>query len=339
MKTARIGLMAVIAMFFAFAAHSASASIAGLLEDFSGLGEHAGLHDPDWIYRGQLQFDTGSITVENQDLEVFSLNRIIPGSGSSRTVLEFSDLTIQSSFFQIEDTAGVTIGHLLSRPNLGGVGASVWQLDRDLFFRRLGCCGPVKSVSPSNRKPSQLVVTILAPSYTYYFEYDNDMTDNIPPVELGPFTYESPVSDFQQFEFTAYAEQDSRIYAKLDYLSILPLDAAPGDFSGDGVLDLDDLEMMTRATRIDRVDSLFDLDGDTQVDANDIAFWVRELGNSYIGDANLDGEFNSSDLVLVFNAGEYEDDIAGIDLVFRRLERRRRFHDIRPGLRLSRRRL
>ena len=68
------------------------------------------------------------------------------------------------------------------------------------------------------------------------------------------------------------------------------------------------------ATRIERVESLFDLDGDTQVDANDIAYWVRELGNSYIGDANLDGEFNSSDLVLVFNADEYEDDVSGASI-------------------------
>ena len=68
------------------------------------------------------------------------------------------------------------------------------------------------------------------------------------------------------------------------------------------------------ATRIERVESLFDLDGDTQVDANDIAYWVRELGNSYIGDANLDGEFNSSDLVLVFNAGEYEDAVSGASI-------------------------
>lgn len=28
----------------------------------------------------------------------------------------------------------------------------------------------------------------------------------------------------------------------------------------------------------------------------------------------MDGEFNSSDLVLVFNAGEYEDDVAGASI-------------------------
>ncbi|MEZ6117619.1 MAG: hypothetical protein R3C28_13735, partial [Pirellulaceae bacterium] len=32
---------------------------------------------------------------------------------------------------------------------------------------------------------------------------------------------------------------------------------------------------------------------------------------TYIGDSNLDGEFTTSDLVLVFVAGEYEDSIDG----------------------------
>ena len=30
-----------------------------------------------------------------------------------------------------------------------------------------------------------------------------------------------------------------------------------------------------------------------------------------MGDSNLDGEFNSSDFVTVFSAGEYEDELAG----------------------------
>ena len=34
-------------------------------------------------------------------------------------------------------------------------------------------------------------------------------------------------------------------------------------------------------------------------------------GDRIVGDANGDGIFNSSDLVLVFQAGEYEDAVAG----------------------------
>ena len=34
--------------------------------------------------------------------------------------------------------------------------------------------------------------------------------------------------------------------------------------------------------------------------------WVDDLKNTWIGDANLDGEFNSGDMVQVFVKGKYE---------------------------------
>jgi hypothetical protein len=39
-------------------------------------------------------------------------------------------------------------------------------------------------------------------------------------------------------------------------------------------------------------------------------FWVNNLRRTYFGDSNLDGEFNSTDLVRLFTVGEYEDGIA-----------------------------
>lgn len=47
----------------------------------------------------------------------------------------------------------------------------------------------------------------------------------------------------------------------------------------------------------------------TNVDER-IAF-VHDVLNTWMGDSNIDGEFNSSDFVAVFTAGEYEDGIAG----------------------------
>ena len=38
----------------------------------------------------------------------------------------------------------------------------------------------------------------------------------------------------------------------------------------------------------------------------DHGIWVHELKKTYIGDANLDGEFNSGDFVQVFQTGKYE---------------------------------
>jgi hypothetical protein len=37
--------------------------------------------------------------------------------------------------------------------------------------------------------------------------------------------------------------------------------------------------------------------------------WVTDLKSTYFGDANLDGEFDSGDLVEVFRAGHYEDGV------------------------------
>ncbi|MCA9167575.1 MAG: hypothetical protein KDB23_07890, partial [Planctomycetales bacterium] len=40
-------------------------------------------------------------------------------------------------------------------------------------------------------------------------------------------------------------------------------------------------------------------------------FWVTKIKQTYFGDADLDGEFNSADLINVFQAGEYEDHVVG----------------------------
>ncbi len=84
-----------------------------------------------------------------------------------------------------------------------------------------------------------------------------------------------------------------------------------GDFDGNGVLDADDIDLLASEVRRQTNLSSFDLNGDALVDSNDLRTFVDDLRQTYFGDANLDGEFNSSDLVAVFEAGEYEDDLAG----------------------------
>ena len=50
----------------------------------------------------------------------------------------------------------------------------------------------------------------------------------------------------------------------------------------------------------------FDLNGDGQVDELDIKQWVIDLKGTWIGDANVDGEFNTVDFLAVFQAGRFE---------------------------------
>lgn len=81
----------------------------------------------------------------------------------------------------------------------------------------------------------------------------------------------------------------------------------PGDFNGNGQLDAADIDLLSEAVRGGDMDAMWDLNGDTVVDNDDRVVWVNELKNTFFGDADLDGEFNSGDLVVVFTAGEYED--------------------------------
>ena len=55
----------------------------------------------------------------------------------------------------------------------------------------------------------------------------------------------------------------------------------------------------------------YDLNGDGRVDGLDRDQLIFQEFNSTYGDADLNRAFNSGDLVFVFSAGEYEDNIPG----------------------------
>jgi len=80
-----------------------------------------------------------------------------------------------------------------------------------------------------------------------------------------------------------------------------------GDFDGNGLLTAGDLELLSEEIRAGTNDPALDLNADALVDTSDRDAWVHDLKSTYFGDANLDGEFNSGDLIAVFQAGKYED--------------------------------
>jgi hypothetical protein len=84
-----------------------------------------------------------------------------------------------------------------------------------------------------------------------------------------------------------------------------------GDFDRDGDLDVSDIQQLMAAISTGSDEPTFDTDGTWTVDIADLRFWVEELKHTWFGDANLDGQFNSTDLVLVLAEGEYEDVVAG----------------------------
>ncbi len=79
-----------------------------------------------------------------------------------------------------------------------------------------------------------------------------------------------------------------------------------GDFSGNGVLDVNDVNLILQAIAEQKHPAQFDLDNRGTVDAVDLRIWVKDLKHTWFGDADLSGEFNSSDFVQVFQAAKYE---------------------------------
>lgn len=92
---------------------------------------------------------------------------------------------------------------------------------------------------------------------------------------------------------------------------ILGGDALLGDFDRNGALEAADMDLLSAEVRTGNDTPAFDVTGDGAVNQQDRFHWIEVLKNSYIGDSNLDLEFNSGDFVAVFTTGEYEDEIAG----------------------------
>ena len=86
---------------------------------------------------------------------------------------------------------------------------------------------------------------------------------------------------------------------------------ASGDLNGDGSTNVDDIHRFCEIIQQANPDLNADFNSDRVVDLDDLKILVEDYLQSKIGDADLNGEFNSSDFVHVFRAGKYEDTIDG----------------------------
>ena len=82
-----------------------------------------------------------------------------------------------------------------------------------------------------------------------------------------------------------------------------------GDFNRDFALNCKDLDLLTPQINAGTNDILYDITGDQLVNFDDLEMYVWDLKNTFFGDANCDGQFGTADLVQVFIAGLYENDI------------------------------
>jgi hypothetical protein len=91
-----------------------------------------------------------------------------------------------------------------------------------------------------------------------------------------------------------------------------------GDVDDNDQINLSDIDLLSAhlASRRDadfdyHRDSRFDLNGDRVIDIADLDYMLEKIRPTPSGDANLDGVFDSKDLVQVFQRGEFEDSLNG----------------------------
>jgi len=99
---------------------------------------------------------------------------------------------------------------------------------------------------------------------------------------------------------------ESRTFYLDNFRFVDPKATKPGDFNGNGTLDVADIDSLTQQSASGKNPPSFDLNKDAFVNSADVNVWVKDLFKSWIGDTNLDGEFNSGDLVTVLVSGTYE---------------------------------
>ena len=139
---------------------------------------------------------------------------------------------------------------------------------------------------------------------------DNVEHGNLSFEEDGSFTY-IPAPGYQGTVTFSYEAFDFRQNSTIGIVSIAVGSAGiPGDFSGDGRTDIDDVDLLCAAIRDNDSNPVYDLDMNGSTDQHDLEIMIEEFLGTKPGDANLDGRFDTEDLVSVFIENEYEDGIA-----------------------------
>jgi hypothetical protein len=130
-------------------------------------------------------------------------------------------------------------------------------------------------------------------------------------VGFEPGSVKLELSSFLAMHPLAAAEQFSlRIGGDSLWLVYRDFPARRCDLTGDQVCDVADIDLLTIRVVHGPFDPSLDLNDDGVLDAKDRTVWVQQEMGTTFGDANLDGRFDSADLVEVFQAGRYEDGVA-----------------------------
>lgn len=107
-------------------------------------------------------------------------------------------------------------------------------------------------------------------------------------------------SDRFYFVFDAGLGDDEALDAAVDYVhATLLTPALPGDINGDGQVSAADIDAIFARIAQGDDDPTLDLNEDSQVNAGDAAFLVRDILATEFGDSTLDRQVNITDLSIV----------------------------------------
>ncbi|MEM7312662.1 MAG: N-acetylmuramoyl-L-alanine amidase, partial [Planctomycetota bacterium] len=107
------------------------------------------------------------------------------------------------------------------------------------------------------------------------------------------------------FPFETIVAADDRAATMFAILDFFELEPTPtGDFDDDGQLTCEDLSLLSQAIQSGQFDAQFDVNADGVLGADDILFWITEIKQTNVGDANLDFTVDISDFNL-WNANKF----------------------------------
>ncbi|MCA9217215.1 MAG: cadherin-like domain-containing protein, partial [Planctomycetales bacterium] len=125
----------------------------------------------------------------------------------------------------------------------------------------------------------------------------------------GSFRY-SPRSGFVGVDQFRYRATDGQLASLPSVVSLhVTAKPAPADFDGNGTVDAFDVDLLTSGISA-AVDSRFDLNQDGTLNSQDRVYMIEVTLATTYGDSNLDGVFDSGDLVYIFQQRKFEDPTA-----------------------------
>ena len=296
--------------------------VSGFRETFSGEGPYSppfggptGFEEPNWNWFGDGQFDgNGAYRIENvgyvgggsKDLLGYPLQ----GIGSFRTTVQMHDFDLGTSYDDVVETYG-SIAIYVERFSLTVLRQEYLVTPEVLVFGRAPWRGISFPLGDTRRID-------LHDDLTLEIVYNDDFNEAVlslstgeTHLRFGPLPAEM---DKEESSFLLEIEgwwDGARGNASIDLIEVVPISFVLGDATTDEIVNADDIDRWAEAIREASQNLAYDLNSDSIVTASDRTVLIQNILNTYFGDSNLDGEFNSADLVNVFVAGEYEDAIGG----------------------------